>query len=166
MDMNMMMKIATALKERQDKMTFVRAILSEAHGQPVTVGSHAPLMQAAALLNEFDLVIAHDEATGIMRGVITKSDIVRRLGRCPGSACTARVEDVMTKSVAYCHREDSLEDVLFLMKEKRLHDMPVVDDEMKPLGILNATDALQALLGNHEHEEMLLRDYIAGIGYR
>jgi hypothetical protein len=37
---------------------------------------------------------------------------------------------------------------------------------LKPIGVLNAGDALQALLKEEEDEESLLRDYVMGIGYR
>ena len=36
----------------------------------------------------------------------------------------------------------------------------------RPCGVVNARDALQALLGEVEDEEALLRAYVAGIGYR
>jgi len=35
-----------------------------------------------------------------------------------------------------------------------------------PVGTLTSDDALRALLDAEDYEEQLLRDYIAGIGYR
>jgi hypothetical protein len=44
--------------------------------------------------------------------------------------------------------------------------IPIIDHERRPLGTLSARDVLQILLGETEHEEYLLRDYVMGIGYR
>lgn len=45
------------------------------------------------------------------------------------------------------------------MKERRLKNIPIVDQDGRPLGVLNARDALEALLEEVEYEEILLREY-------
>jgi CBS domain-containing protein len=52
------------------------------------------------------------------------------------------------------------------MKERSLLHIPIVGQDFKPLGVINARNVLFALLGEVEHEESLLRDYVMGIGYR
>ena len=44
--------------------------------------------------------------------------------------------------------------------------IPVIDQRFRLSGAVNARDALQALLGEVQGEESLLRDYVMGIGYR
>ena len=44
--------------------------------------------------------------------------------------------------------------------------IPIVDDQSRPLGIINARDVLQALLTNVANEAELLRDYVLSVGYR
>ena len=53
-----------------------------------------------------------------------------------------------------------------MMKERGLFHVPVVDDNLAPLGVINARDVLLVLLEGSEYEEALLRDYVMGIGYR
>ena len=43
---------------------------------------------------------------------------------------------------------------------------PILDEARRPLGIIYAREALQALLSEAENQDELLRDYIAGVGYR
>ena len=76
------------------------------------------------------------------------------------------VASVMTRDVVWCRPGDRLQQAWDLMKEKGFLHIPVVDSEGRPLGVLYARDALQALLGEVEHEGDLLRDYVMGIGYR
>jgi CBS domain-containing protein len=52
------------------------------------------------------------------------------------------------------------------MKERNLLHVPIVGEDMKPLGVINARDALFVLLEGSEYEAALLRDYVMGIGYR
>ena len=51
------------------------------------------------------------------------------------------------------------------MKERGLKNVPITDQDSRPVGLLNARDALQGLLQEVENEESLLRDYVMGFGY-
>ena len=72
---------------------------------------------------------------------------------------------MMTRNVAVCHPGDWVRDVWSDMKRRELKNIPVTDEESRPLGVLNARDALQVLLDEVENEESLLRDYVMGVGY-
>jgi hypothetical protein len=47
-----------------------------------------------------------------------------------------------------------------------LQRVPILDEARRPLGIIYAREALQALLSESEDNEELLHDYISGVGYR
>jgi Mg/Co/Ni transporter MgtE len=51
------------------------------------------------------------------------------------------------------------------MKERKLKNIPVVDQDSRPIGVLHARDILQVLLNEAQDEESMLRDYVMGIGY-
>jgi predicted transcriptional regulator len=51
------------------------------------------------------------------------------------------------------------------MKERKLKNIPVVDQDSRPIGVLHARDILQALLAETQDEKSMLRDYVMGIGY-
>lgn len=72
----------------------------------------------------------------------------------------------MTRDVASCRPGDLLQDVWSTMKERKLLHVPIVGDDLRPLGVINARDALFVLLEETEYETALLRDYVTGIGYR
>ncbi len=72
----------------------------------------------------------------------------------------------MTRDVALCRGSDRLEDVSELMKQRHLKNIPVVDTDNRPIGILTARLILRALLSDAEHEEAQLIDFIDGVGYR
>lgn len=148
-------------------MLFVDHLLSVARARLATIPESALLKEAAQLLSDrhVNLVVALN-AQGAMAGVVSKTDIVRKIGHCLGGACTVAVSTVMTREVVYCRPTELLQDVWSRMKDRNVLHMPIVDEDKRPLGILTARDALQALISEVEYEESLLRDYVFGIGYR
>lgn len=145
----------------------VERLIPSARDRLVTVSDKAQLTEAAARLGDghTNLVVVCDDV-GTMSGVVSKTDIVSRIGHCQGSSCAEMVGAVMTREVTYCRPDDALKDVWSLMKDKGFLHIPVADQDNQPLGVLTARDVLQALLGEVEYEEALLRDYVMGIGYR
>lgn len=126
----------------------------------------APLREVAGLLSspQISLVVLCDQQ-GVMVGVVTKSDIVRRMGHCTGRTCTDTADVIMTRQVISCRATDGLPDVLSMMQARGLVHLPVVDAEGKPSGVVNARDALRELMLEGQYEEALLRDYVMGVGY-
>ena len=143
----------------------VERLLTAARERLVTIAGNAPLIEAARLLRAgTDLVVVCNSA-GFLAGVITKTDVVSQISECQGCSCTAAASSVMTRDVVLCRPGDWLQDVWSRMKERGLKNVPVMDQESRPLGVLNARDALQALLQEVQDEESLLRDYVMGVGY-
>ncbi|MCZ8548332.1 CBS domain-containing protein [Mesorhizobium qingshengii] len=144
----------------------VDRVLAVTRKRLVTVEYDAPMLEAAQLLaGSQDLVVVCGP-DGLLKGVITKTDIVRQIGHCRGSTCQTAISSVMTRDVAICRPTDWLHDVWSIMKEHRLKNIPVTDAASRPIGVLNARDALEALMLEVEQEEMLLRDYVMCVGYR
>ncbi len=143
----------------------VERLLTPARARLVTIADNAPMIEAAKLLRAgTDLVVVCGSA-GLLVGVITKTDVVGQISRCQGASCTTAASLVMTRDVLLCRTGDWLRDVWARMKERSLKNIPVVDQDSRPLGVLNARDALQVLLEEVQDEEALLRDYVMSVGY-
>jgi CBS domain-containing protein len=144
----------------------VETVLPAARDRLVRISEASQLTQAAALFgqNRTDLIVVCNDDDKMV-GVVSKTDIVSRISQCQGHACTTMVASVMTRDVVCCRPGDRLHQAWDLMKEKGFLHIPIVDSEGRPLGTLYARDALQALLGEVEYEEELLRDYVMCIGY-
>ena len=112
-----------------------------------------------------DLVVVCGSG-GEMVGVLTKTDVVRQIRQCTGGSCVTRVDAVMTRDVVACRPGQWLHDIWSVMKERSLQRIPMVDQDGRPLGMIDARDALESLLSETENEESLLRDYVMCVGYR
>jgi len=133
----------------------------------MTAGTDALLPDLARLLSETPvslLVVCTPEQT--MVGIVTKTDVLRKIAESPGAVGWLRAADAMTREVIYCHPDDPLEEVLRVMSKHALVHTPIVDSEARPVGVIEARDALRALMGHASEQASLLRDYIMGVGYR
>ena len=145
---------------------FVKDILETAREKLVTIADDGRLIEAARLLTSgTDLVVVRDGA-GVLQGVVTKTDMVRQISVCQGATCQCPVSTVMTRDVLSCRKSDRLQDVATRMKAQHLKNIPVVDADNRPLGLLTARALLRVLLGDAELEEAQLVGYVTGVGYR
>ncbi|WP_428413244.1 CBS domain-containing protein [Pararhizobium sp.] len=145
---------------------FVEGMLDAAHKKLVTIGDDAKLIDAAKLLSSgTDLVVVCDR-DGALQGIITKTDVVRQISLCQGATCMCPVSTLMTRNVAMCRAADRLQDVSKLMKELHFKNIPVVDGNNRPIGVLTAREVLRILLSDAEYEEAQIIDYVKGFGYR
>jgi CBS domain-containing protein len=145
----------------------VNSIEAVARKRLVTIGTDASLADVAKLLLAAKIslvVVCHSDRA--MAGVVTKSDVVRQIGHYPQSVCTTTAADVMTRDVTCCRLGDTLENVLTVMNERGLEHIPVIDDTSIPSGVVDARDALKALMAQANYNQTLLRDYVMGVGYR
>lgn len=145
----------------------VEALMPTARRRLTTIKADESLADAAKLLSETHIgLVVVCAADGSMVGVITKTDVVRQVAQGHESTRTAPVSAIMTKNVVHCGPSDLLYEVWSSMKERGFVHIPIIDQHFRPSGVVNARDALQALLGEVKDEESLLRDYVMGIGYR
>jgi CBS domain-containing protein len=147
-------------------MSWVKDTLPFASKRLVTIPLTATVVEAAKFLNyDRTSLIVVCGSDGAMRGVVTKGDVVRQISHCQGCSCTAKVSEVMTQDVVTCLPEQTLHDVWGVMKDKKLKQIPIADQQSMPLGLLYADEALEVLMKEVEDEQLLLREYVMGLGY-
>jgi CBS domain-containing protein len=148
------------------EVALVQALFPVARSRLVMVANDAALIHAARLFRAGTDLVVVCRPDGVLVGVITKTDVISRISECGGAACLAAASSVMVRDVVFCHASDRLHDVWSRMKHFGLKNVPIIDAQGRPLGVLNARDALQVLLQEVKDEESLLRDYVMGVGYR
>lgn len=144
----------------------IETLLPVARSRLVTLSDDAPLIRAAQMLRSGTDILAICTVEGKLRGVITKTDVVSQISQCAGNSCTRPAILAMTQDVMVCRSGDSLTDLWDRMKDRGLKNVPYVDQDLRPVGIINARDLLQDLLKESTDEESMMRDYVMGVGYR
>jgi CBS domain-containing protein len=131
----------------------------------VVIDGNATLRTAAVALSKphLDLIVVCDERRRAT-GVVSKSDIVRHVATL--DVTDAPVAVLMSRRIVSCGPEDDLYATWRRMAGLSLQNMPVLDGDASPLGVLDIRGALKALFEQEEYEERLLVNYVAGVGYQ
>ena len=148
-------------------MILVQHILEGARKRLVVLSQHASVPDAAVILANPDtpLVVVCD-SEGIAVGVISRMDIVRVFGRARADACNTIAETIMTRTFLSCHVDETLQSVWTTLGVRGLRCAPVLDSSRRPQGVIHARDIARALIDEVTNEELLLRDYVLGVGYQ
>lgn len=147
-------------------MAFVDELKDMARGRLVAVAEDAPLIEVARRLHAGTDIVVVCAPSGVLVGILTKTDLVAHFVTAAGLEGPVGAALVARTEVVTCRLDDELHAVWRLMQSRDLKNIPIVDPADRPIGILNARDALMTLLLDTEIEERLLRDYVMGLGYR
>jgi CBS domain-containing protein len=75
-------------------------------------------------------------------GIISERDLAYGLAAHGGKLPAMKVSQLMTRAVFSCNPEDSIEDVMNLMTERRIRHLPVKQGE-KLIGMISIGDAVK-----------------------
>jgi len=151
----------------QKSMALVKHILEDARKRLAILDREAQVAEAASILaNPNTPLIVVCDSEGMAVGVVSKSNIIRALAGGHDNAVKMNMGDVMTNPVLSCHVEQALKQVWDTLNARSLRSIPVIDASGRPQGIVHARDLARALLNEVDEEELLLRDYVLGIGYQ
>ena len=147
-------------------MILVKHIFEAAQKRLVVLSQEASLFDAARILANRDtpLVVVCD-SDGIAVGVISSSHVIKILATAGVDALSFNAGAIMTKPVLSCHVDETLQQVWAVMNSRTLPCAPILDDDGRAEGVVHARDVAIALLDEVNYEELLLRDYVMGVGY-
>jgi len=148
-------------------MNLVQHILEDAKRRLVVLRLDASVRDIArALANPLTPLVVVCDSVGVALGVVSSADIVNALSRDGSEAFNANAAALMTQPIHSCDAGQTLESIWSSMGAGRHRCIPVLDKAGRPMGVVHARDVARALLDEVTHEELLLRDYVLGIGYQ
>jgi CBS domain-containing protein len=109
----------------------------------VTSTAEDTVVEVAQLMKEKDIgpiLIVDNEQSNTLMGIVTDRDIVLKViaeGRDPK---TTRVGDVMSKKLVTCRADDDVDVAMQSMAQFQLRRIPVVEDNMRLVGIIAQAD--------------------------
>jgi CBS domain-containing protein len=145
----------------------VQHILEDARRRLAVLSREASVCDAAEILaNAATPLVVVCDSEGIAVGVVSRTDIVKVFSRARSDAFNTTAEAIMTKPLHCCHVDQTLQSVWATMGARSLRCTPVLDNSGRPQGVVHARDVARALLDEVTDEEVLLRDYVLGVGYQ
>jgi len=123
-----------------------------ARRQPIVVTGDQPVFAVLERMcdDRQGAVLICDEQ-GILVGIFTERDVLLKLG-ADETLRERAVEDLMTRSPHSAKAEDNLGTALHQMKEGAFRHLPIVDQQMRPVGILSIRDVLVAVADGFPQE--------------
>ena len=96
---------------------------------------------------------------GTLAGIVSERDVINCLA-AHGPDCLKRpVSENMTRDVITCSEDDTLDELMAKMTEKRFRHLPVVTDGAL-VGIVSIGDVVKHHIAEVEMEAIAMRDYI------
>jgi CBS domain-containing protein len=142
------MKLAKLIANKQDPALTVVA--------DATVADAIQIMHS----NHIGSVMVPSEQ-GNPLGIITERDVMRLCAEGKGGELgQLTVQDCMTRNVVCGSPDDTVDEALNLMTQRRFRRLPIVANN-KLLGLLSIGDLVKAKLEETAQEAQALRDYIA-----
>lgn len=139
----------------------VAQILQGKGGEVHAVAQGATLQEAASELTarRVGCVVVLD-ADGDIIGILSERDIVREVARHGPKCLNDTVGSAMSRSVVTAHVEETVDDCLSRMTDRRIRHLPVVR-EGRMIGLVSIGDLVKAKIEAVEGEAAAMRAYIA-----
>jgi CBS domain-containing protein len=100
------------------------------------------------------------DASGVLLGVVSQSDISDKVAaenKCPA---WMRVSEIMTRQLITATPDTPLEDCLRLMEQHGIYHLVVLDSEKGYRGMISVTDLLQLIASDHKARADMLEALI------
>jgi arabinose-5-phosphate isomerase len=88
-------------------------------------------------------VMLVDDA-GKLAGIFTDSDLARLFERRADERFDGPIADVMTRTPRTIHHSARMAEAVALMRASKISELPVIDDDGRPVGLLDITDLIGA----------------------
>jgi CBS domain-containing protein len=140
----------------------VKAILDAKGRNVVTAGPNTTLAEAAKILNQKRigaLVVIGVE--GKIAGIFTERDVVNAVAKSGKDALDQTLATLMTAKVYRCKEDNSVDELMELMTQRRFRHVPV-EDKGKLSGIISIGDVVKSRIREIELEAEQIKAYIAG----
>jgi CBS domain-containing protein len=128
------------------------------------------IISVAADVTVFDAIkLMADKAVGsllvmqgeVLQGIVTERDYARKVIIKGRSSDSTAVGEIMTSDVVTASPQDTVNNCMTVMTERRIRHLPVVDDGTVT-GIISIGDLVQAIISDQQEEIEHLEHYISG----
>jgi CBS domain-containing protein len=143
-------------------MATVRDILAGKGSHVFTIGKDATVLEAALLMNEHKIGALVVTEAGLVIGLFSERDILRRVIGEQRDPARALVGETMTTELVCCTPETTIEEARSTMKNRRIRHLPLVDDDRRLQGLISIGDLNAYEATSQEHTIYLLHEYIYG----
>lgn len=145
-------------------MVTVRDLLRTKGSDVWSISPDATVIDALKMLADKDVGALLVTKDGKMVGIVSERDFVRSIASTGSCLPHAKVEQYMISNVISITPDQSIEQCMQNMTEKRIRHLPVFE-EGKLIGMISIGDVVRELISHKEFTIHQLENYIQGRGY-
>jgi CBS domain-containing protein len=142
-------------------MKLVKQLLDAKGHEVLSISPDASVLDAIKVMAEKGLgalVVLQDTA---LAGIVTERDYARKVILKGRSSKSTLVSDIMTAEVITTTGDNTVDECMNMMTDRRIRHLPVVDGETV-IGIISIGDLVKAVIADQKAEIEHLEHYISG----
>ena len=142
-------------------MKLVKHLLDSKGRNIISIAEGASVLDAIKIMAERSigslLVMDGDE----LMGIVTERDYARKVIVKGRSSKSTQVGEIMTVDVCTASIDQTVNDCMTIMTERRIRHLPVVENG-KVVGLISIGDLVQAIISDQQEAIEQLEQYISG----
>lgn len=128
----------------------------------VTVKPDDSVYDAIQLMSRHDIGAVPVLEGNRLVGIFSERDYARKIALEQKTSRDTRVRDIMTDKVFYVTAEQTVDECMAIMTQKRFRHLPVLDKDQQVIGIVSIGDMVYATISEQQFIIEQLEHYITG----
>jgi CBS domain-containing protein len=142
-------------------MRTVRQLLDGKPSGVHTVDTEDPIRIAIQMMADHFVGALPVLSGGRLVGIVSERDYARKVVLLGRNSAETTVATIMSSPVIQVGPQNSVNDCMMLMTDKRIRHLPVIENG-ELIGVISIGDCVKAVIDEQRHEIEDLRRYIAG----
>jgi CBS domain-containing protein len=130
------------------------------HKEIVKIRDDSKIAMAASTMTEAKIgALLVEDGAGEIVGILSERDIVRGMGPHGADLHDVKVSELMTRNLIRCAPDDTVNEAMAMMTDRRIRHLPVFDGEAL-VGFISIGDLVKCRIMEVQSEAESLRQYI------
>ncbi len=142
-------------------MKTVRELLRNKGDQVYSIGPDASVYEALTLMAEKDVGALLVLDSGQLVGILSERDYARKIVLKGKTSRETSVREIMTERVVWVRPDQTIDECMALMTNKRVRHLPVME-ESRLVGVISIGDVVKDIISEQEFVIAQLENYITG----
>jgi len=142
-------------------MKLVKHLLDSKGAEIISIVEEASVLDAIKMMAERSIGSLLVMEGSELKGIVTERDYARKVIVKGRSSKSTQVKEIMTADVLTATTNQTVNQCMTVMTERRIRHLPVVEDG-EVLGMISIGDLVQAIIADQQEEIEQLEQYISG----
>ncbi|MEI6219466.1 MAG: CBS domain-containing protein [bacterium] len=142
-------------------MKTLKHLLEERPRAPLAVSPDDSVFSALELMAKHDIGAVLVMRNGQLAGIFSERDYARKIILLGKSSKETLVSEIMTEKVLYANPEQTTDQAMALMTDKRIRHLPVLDANKHVVGMVSIGDLVKETISQQAFLIKQLEQYIA-----